>query len=57
MTTKTKGTILLQTAQAITVNPVTGEFKKICLLFDNGSQRSYVTKGLCNMLKLKVEHR
>ena len=57
MTTKNKGTILLQMAQAMAVNPVTGAFKKIRLLFDNSSQRSYVTKGLCNMLKLKAEHR
>ena len=57
VTIKNKGTILLQTAQAMAVNPVTGEFKKICLLFDNGSQRSYVTEGLCNMLKLRSEHR
>ena len=35
----------------------TGEFKKIRLLFDNGNQHSHVTEGLCNMMKLKSEHR
>ena len=57
VTTKNKGTLLLQTAQAMAVNPVTCEFKKIRLLFDNCSQYLYVTEGLCNMLKLKAEHR
>ena len=55
MTTRNKGTILLQTAQAMAVNPVTGQFQKIRLLFDNGSQRSYVTEDLCNRLKLSAE--
>ena len=57
VTTKNKCTILLLTAQAMAFNPVSGEFKKICLLFDNGSQCSYVTKGLRNMLKLRLECR
>ena len=39
------------------VNPVTGEFKKIRLLFDNFSQHSYVTECLCNMLRLRSECR
>ena len=56
VTTKNKCTILLQTAQVMAFNPVSGEFK-IFLLFDNGSQHSYVTKGLRNMLKLRLECR
>ena len=52
VTTKNRGTILLQTAQAMAVNPTTGQFQRIRLLFDNGSQHSYVTEGLCTTLNL-----
>ena len=55
VSTKNKGTILLQTAQAMAVNPVTDQFQRIHLLFDNGSQWSYVTEGLCDRLKLSAE--
>ena len=51
-TTKSKGTILLQTAQSMVVNPITGKSQKIRFLFDNGSQRSYITESLCNSLNL-----
>ena len=57
VTTRNKGTILLQMAQAMAVNPVTSQLKKIRLLFDNGSQRSYVTEDLCAMLMLRAEHK
>ena len=53
-TTKNRGTILLQTAQVMAVNPTNGQFRRIRLLFDNGSQRSYVTEGLCATLNLKT---
>ena len=53
VTTKNRGTILLQTAQAMAVNATAGQFRRIRLLFYNGSQRSYVTEGLCTTLNLK----
>ena len=53
---KNRGTILLQTAQAMAVNPTTDQFRRIRLLFDNGSQQSYVTEGLCTTLNLKPGH-
>ena len=55
-TSRSKGTILLQTAQVMAVNPVTGKHQKIRILFDNGSQRSYITESLCSSLNLQAEN-
>ena len=55
-TSRSKGTILLQTAQAMAVNPVTGKHQKIRILVDNGSQHSYITESLCSSLNLQAEN-
>eukprot|EP00795_Rhopilema_esculentum_P012833 gene12833-3574_t len=47
--------VLLQTAKATAVNPSTGEKCSIRILFDNGSQRSYVTEDVVKKLQLKTE--
>ena len=49
-------TVLLQTAQGIALNPDNGRSWLVCILFDNGSQRSYVTEELRHQLRLKPEH-
>jgi len=51
--TKNTETILLQTARAVASNKDTGFSFKVRILFDSGSQRSYVTEHLCSKLKLK----
>ena len=53
---KDKRTILLQTAQAIAVNPVTNCEQPVRILLDNGSQRSYITNELQRKLKLVPDH-
>jgi len=50
-------TILLQTAQAIASNPVSGQYRSVRILFDSGSQRSYITEELSQQLRLKPDHR
>ena len=50
-------TILLQTAQAIVSNPISGQSQSVRILFDSGSQRSYITEELSQQLKLKPDHR
>ncbi|MCP4479237.1 MAG: DUF1759 domain-containing protein, partial [Planctomycetaceae bacterium] len=52
-TTSTKNIVLMQTATAFVVNGENGERTKATILFDSGSQKSYVTKDLMNRLKLK----
>ena len=42
----------MQTARAVAYNPETGYSTQVRILFDGGSQRSYVTDQLCSRLKL-----
>ena len=51
--TKAKGSILLQTATAIATNEDGSRSLPVRILFDNGSQRSYVTDNLKSKLCLK----
>lgn len=53
---KEKRTVLLQTAQAIAVNPATNCEQPVRILLDNGSQCSYITNELCFKLKLVPDH-
>ena len=48
-----KGTVLLQTASAIARNGDSTKSTRVKILFDNGSQRSYVTDNLKSRLGLK----
>ena len=48
-----KGTVLLQTASAIARNKDSTKSTRVKILFDNGSQRSYVTDNLKSRLDLK----
>ena len=48
-----KGTVLLQTASAIARNEDSAKSTRVKFLFDNGSQRSYVTDNLKSRLGLK----
>ena len=48
-----KGTVLLQTASAIARNEDSTKPTRVKILFDNGSQRSYVTDNLKSRLGLK----
>jgi len=45
--------VLLQTARALASNEGTGREVTACVLFDTGSQRSYITDSLANQLRLK----
>ena len=47
-----KGTVLLQTARAVASNEDGTKKKDVRILFDNGSQRSYVTNTLKSQLNL-----
>ena len=51
-TSEFKGSILLQTAQAIACDETSQRQACVHVLFDCGSQRSYVTKSLCSKLDL-----
>ncbi|XP_068757562.1 uncharacterized protein [Montipora capricornis] len=48
-----KGTVLLQTAKAIAFDEDNSKSTYVRILFDNGSQRSYVTSSLKSRLNLK----
>ena len=50
---RSKGTVLLQTASAIARNEDSTKSTRVKILFDNGSQRSYVTDNLKARLGLK----
>ncbi|XP_078347108.1 uncharacterized protein LOC144632354 [Oculina patagonica] len=52
-TSSNKGSVLLQTATAIATNDEGTKSTTIRVLFDNGSQRSYVTDNLRSRLQLK----
>ena len=51
-TLRKKGTVLLQTARAVASNADGTKTKDVRILFDNGSQRSYVTNTLKSQLNL-----
>ena len=51
------GSILLQTAYTKVANLSTKKEVKVCVLFDTGSQRSYISYELRNYLKLSVLHK
>ena len=53
---KNTKTVLLQTARAVAYNPETGFSTKVRILFDRGSQRSYIIDQLCSRLKLTPVH-
>lgn len=55
-TAKNGKTVLLQTAQGIALNPDNGRSQPVRILFDNGSQRSYVADELRHQLRLKPKH-
>ena len=50
---KTRGTVLLQTATAIATNEDGSKSTRVKILFDSGSQKSYVTDSLKSRLGLK----
>ena len=52
-TVRNKGTVLLQTAKATAFNEDNSKSTHVRVLFDNGSQRSYVTSRLKSRLNLK----
>ena len=52
-TVRDKGTVLLQTARATAINEENSKSTEVRILFDNGSQRSYVTSSLMSRLNLK----
>ena len=52
-TVRNKGTVLLQTAKGIAFNEDNSKSSHVRILFDNGSQRSYITSNLKSKLNLK----
>ena len=50
---KNTKTVLLQTTRAVARNTDTGSYSRVQILFDNGSQRSYVTEQFCSRIKLR----
>ena len=50
---RSSGLVLLQTARAMASGKEGGASVNIRILFDTGSQRSYVTEALCSRLRLK----
>ena len=48
------GLVLLQTARAVASDEKSGLSMSTRILFDTGSQRSYVTEALCRCLRLKT---
>ena len=52
-TVRNKGTVLLQTAKGIAFNEDNSKSSHVRILFDNGSQRSYITGNLKSKLNLK----
>ncbi|MEW8544133.1 MAG: DUF1759 domain-containing protein, partial [Candidatus Thiodiazotropha sp.] len=45
--------VLMQTATADISNPVSGQIQSVRMLFDTGSQRTYITESLAKKLNLK----
>ncbi|XP_028413524.1 uncharacterized protein LOC114536361 [Dendronephthya gigantea] len=52
-TTIAKGHVMLQTATAVATNVDGSKSSKVKILFDSGSQRSYITEGLKSRLNLE----
>ena len=52
VSSKAKGTVLLQTARATAVNDVNSETASVRILLDTGSQRTYITNRLKEKLNL-----
>ena len=52
-TVRSKGTVLLQAAKGIAFNENNWKSSHVPILFDNGSQRSYITSNLKSKLNLK----
>ena len=50
---KSKGCVLLQTATAVAINEDQSKSTTVRVLFDSGSQRSYITDGVRRKLGLK----
>lgn len=46
--------VLMQTAKSHTKNPCTGIQESVRILFDSGSQRTYITENLAKKLNLKL---
>ena len=44
--TEIRENVLLQTAPAIATNEENNKSRKVCFLFDSGSQHSYITDNL-----------
>ena len=56
-TVKDTATILLQTARTVVTNSEGTKSAKVCVVFDSGSQRSYVSNSLKSRLNLKpIKH-
>ena len=53
-TVRNKGTVLLQTAKGIAFNEDNSKSSHVRILFDNGSQRSYITSNLKSKLSWQV---
>lgn len=51
---KSKTTVLLQTARATAINPSNGQSTSVRILFDSGSQRTYVTDDIRDKLSLDI---
>ena len=51
--TNTKGHVMLQTATAIATNEDGSKSARVKILFDSGSQCSYITNGLKSRLNIK----
>ena len=52
-TSRSKGSVLLQTATAVATNEDQSKSTTVRVLLDSGSQRSYITDGLRRKLGLK----
>ena len=46
--------VLMQTAKGNVLNPTSGKQENVRMLFDSGSQRTYITEKLARKLKLKL---
>ena len=46
--------VLMQTAKGNVLNPANGMQENVRMLFDSGSQRTYITEKLARKLKLKL---
>ena len=46
--------VLMQTAKSHTKNPSKGIQESVRILFDSGSQRTYITENLAKKLNLKL---